>query len=160
MKGEGYIGTAVDYKTVFKCNDLVVRYVTAYGTKLVGDNAVYADYMANGCTLLTGAENTNEQRTWLAGTFKTTNTAEENAANALLATKASAYITLSDGTEITSAGISRSLQDMIVYADGLTGLTDMEKLALGTMYNRFKDVLDTWTEVELANIKGYAAGRK
>lgn len=159
MKGEGYTGTAVDYKTAFKCNDVMAQYVTAYGTKLVGDNTVYADYIANGYSLLTGADNTNEQRTWLSGTFKSTNTAEQNATNALLAPTVSAYIMLSDGlsAEVTSAGVQRSLQDMIVYANGLDDLTTTEKAALGKMYDLFKDVLDSWTEVDITNIKRYAA---
>lgn len=157
ISGMGYTGTAVDYKTHFKCNELVAQYVTAYGTKLVGDNTAYSDYMANGYSLLAGAENTNEQCTWLTGTCKTTNSAEVNAANALRKPTVSAYITLADGSEITSAGVQRSLQDMIVYANGLDGLTAVEKKALGRMYDLFKDVLDTWTEVDITNIKRYAA---
>lgn len=157
VKYDGYTGTAVDYRTQFRCNDLVAGNVTAYGTKLVGDNTVYADYMANGYTLLSGAGNDNAQRTWLSGTFKSTNTPEVNAANALAEPTVSAYITLTDGTEITSAGVRRSLQDMVAYANGATGLTDLEKMALGRMYDLFRDVLDSWTDMDISNIKQYAA---
>ncbi len=161
MKGEGYLGTAVNYKTVFKCNALMAQYVTAYGTKLTGDKTAYADCLANGFTLLPGADSTNEQRTWLAGTMKTTNTAAQNAANALLAPVASAYIMLGDGlsAEVTSAPMQQSLQEVLAQTNDRTDLTEQQKAALGVMYNLFKAVLDTWTDVDLSAIKQYGATR-
>lgn len=155
MEGEGYTGTAVNYKTVFKCNDMVAEYVTAYGAKLTGDNTVYTDYLAAGYTLKSGVE--NARTTSLEGTLKTSNTAAQNAANGALAPTARAYITLSDGTELVSAPVTRSLRDMAQYANGREDLTDRQKQALGNMYHLFKASMDTWTGVDIGNIQAYAA---
>jgi len=155
MEGEGYTGTAVNYKTVFKCSDLVAEYVTAYGAKLSGDNTVYTDYLAAGFSLKAGADNARTTR--LEGTLKTTNSATQNAANALLAPTAQAYITLSDGTELCSAAVTRSLQDMAEYANTQQDLTHKQKQALGNMYHLFKASMDAWTGVDIGNIKAYAA---
>ena len=156
IRDENRIITAVSYQTVFKCNDVAAQYVTAYGAKFTGDTAVYANYMAEGSYTLTGE---NLGTAWLTSTLKTTNTAQVNAANAVAAPTVSAYITLSDGLaeEVSSAGVTRSLKDMIVYANGLTDLTAVQKAALGAMYNRFKAVLDAWTDVDLSAIKHYGA---
>jgi len=153
MQGEGYTGTAVDYKIVFKCNELVAKKVTVYGAQLSGDRTAYCDVTG---TIESGAEALNERIVRLAGHIKSTDTVEENAANALLRPTCMAWISLTDGTTITSAGVQRSLQDMIVYANGLTGLSATKERALGKMYNLFKDVLDTWA-VDISNIKRYAA---
>ena len=158
IRDENRIITAVSYQTVFKCNDVAAQYVTAYGAKFTGDTAVYANYMAEGSYTLTGE---NLGTAWLTSTLKTTNTAQVNAANAVAAPTVSAYITLSDGLaeEVSSAGVTRSLKDMIVYANGLKDLTAVQKAALGIMYDLFRDVLDAWTDVDLSAIKQYGADR-
>lgn len=157
MVRETYIGTGVDYRTVLKCSDLAARNITAYGTKLAGEETVYADCLTEGYVLKSGADNINEAVTRLTGVLKNTNSEAVNISNALLAPTASAYITLSDGTELESAGVTRSLRDMVVYANGATDLGRQQQYALGTLYDRFKGVLDSWTDADIANIKQYAA---
>ena len=53
--------------------------------------------------------------------------------------------------------MTRSLRDMVVYANGATDLSRQQQYALGTLYDRFKGVLDSWTDADIANIKQYAA---
>lgn len=152
---EGY-GTAVNYKTVFKCNAVAAQYIAQYGLKLTGDNVIYADYMARGMELLSGGENTNTATTFLQGVLRKENTAAQNAVNALLAPDAQAYIVLSDGTELTSAAVKVSAKELIAAAVEAEELTVAQQRSLARMYMTFRDVLDTWEDVDLETLRSYA----
>ena len=140
-------GSAIRYKTLFKCSELVTRYVESYGVVLTGDETVTEDY---GMTLAAG-ENWGTVR--LDCTLSTNNTDEVNAANAVADVAVSARIVLKDGTELVSAAVTRSLQDLVVYANGVEDLTDLQKKALSKMYTLFSGVMEGW---EIPNIKSYA----
>ena len=144
-------GTAVDYKTVFKCNEVVAQYVTAYGAKITGENTAYADAVAAGMTLAAG---TNTAITTLENTLSLDYTEEVNSANILLAPTVNAYIVI-DGQELTSTAVTKSLADLLVEVNARTDLSRQEKAALGWMYTKFSYAIDA-LEVDLAAIKSYA----
>lgn len=146
--------TSVNYKTVFKCNDLVAQRVTAYGAKLTGAQVVYTDYLHSN-SLESGANRDNNCVTSLEGTLKKANTASVNASNAVARPEVCAYIHI-DGDEITSASVQYSLQDAVVAANGAVDLTDAQKTALGQMYLAFQSVFDAW-QADISAIKSYAA---
>ena len=152
---EGY-GTAVNYKTVFKCNEVAAQYIKQYGLKLTGDQVIYADYMERGMELSTGSENTNAATTFLQGIMRKENSAAQNAANAVLAPDAQAYIVLSDGTELTSAAVKISARELIAAAVEAEGLTAAQQRSLARMYVAFREVLDSWEDVDLDTLRGYA----
>jgi len=145
-------GTAVNYKTVFKCDEVVAQLVSAYGAKVTGENTVYANALEAGLTLTAGVS--NEAVTALVNTLSTEYTAEVNAANALAAPTVNAYIVI-DGLELTSVGVTQSLEQLLVAANARTDLTFAEKAALGWMYTKFQDVIDAM-EADLSAIKSYA----
>ena len=140
-------GSAIRYKTLFKCSELVTRYVESYGVVLTGDETVTEDY---GMTLAAG-ENWGTVR--LDCTLSTNNTDEVNAANAVADVAVSARIVLTDGTELVSTAVTRSLQDLVRYADSAENLTDPQKSVLGRMYTLFSGVMESW---DIPNIKSYA----
>ena len=143
-------GTAVDYKTVFKCNEVVAQYVTAYGAKVTGDQVAYADAVAAGLSLTAG---TNTAVTTLANTLSLDYTEEVNSANILVAPTVNAYIII-DGQELTSTGVTKSLADLLVEVDARADLTRQEKAALGWMYSKFQYAIDA-LPAELEAIKSY-----
>lgn len=146
--------TSVNYKTVFKCNELVAQRITAYGAKLTGDSVVYTDYLQTG-SLESGATRDNACITSLEGTLKKTNSAVANAANAVARPAVCAYICM-NGAEITSACVQYSLQDAVVAADSTAGLSDAQKTALGRMYLAFQNIFDAW-QIDISAIKRYAS---
>jgi len=147
--------TTLNYKTVFKTNALLAGYVTGYGAKLTGDTTVYADGVANGFVLSSGAAQRNELVTALAGTLKTANSQEVNGVNATAIVRVCAFLQLKDGTQITSAQVSCSLKDVVIAVNESTVLTDGQKSALGRMYQTFRSIFDAWTDADLSNIKSY-----
>ena len=155
VEEEDGFSTEVNYRTVFKTNEAVLDYITAHGAKFVGEETVYANYFTGGIELIGGGQENNHV-VGLGGTMKTANTAAENLANSLLTPTVSAYITLSDGTVLESAPVSRSLQQMAAYANDLTDLSNRQKEALGKMYDLFKPAMDGF-RVDISNIKAYAA---
>ena len=107
--------------------------------------------MAAGLSLTAGS---NAAITTLANTLSLDYTAEENAANILAAPTVNAYIVI-DGQELISAGVTKSLADLLVEVDALSDLTNQEKAALGWMYSKFQYAIDA-LEADLAVIKSYA----
>jgi len=156
MQGEGYTGTALNYKTHFKCNEVVAEYVTAYGTKLTGESVVYANALAGDYALLSGNANSNTVTTNLTGTMRSDNSAAKNAANAAAAPAVNAYIVLADGIELTSATVQKSLRQVVAEAVEQDELAMTAQMALGAMYDCFQSVLDSFPEVDIARLKKYS----
>lgn len=133
------ISTIVDYKTSFKSNDLVVGQLTGYGVKITGDNTVYTDFVEEGMRIKSGKWSNNLAITMLGGTLKSSNTPEENLANAQAKPAVCAYITLADGSTFTSTTIAYSLLDLIEMTAG-EKLNDSQKASLDFMERAFPEV--------------------
>ena len=153
IQNNGGIQSSVNYRTVLKTNEILVKYISEYGAKVTGNTTVYANYLTSGNTLQNGVA--NEMVTQLAGTLDSTKSLSENKANALLVPQVNAYIKLTNGTEVNSTTISKSFRDLIVQIDAMENLSRSEKYYLGTMYRTFQEVFDSWTDTELNNIKTY-----
>jgi len=147
---DGVASAAVNYKTVFKCNEVVSEYVTGYGLKLTGENSVYA---TRNRALSYGADNRNEFFTRLDGVMKSTNSVEQNNFNANAPVEASAYIRLDDGTEFTSMTVGKTLKELVATVNACNTLTEKQQYNLGKMYEAFKDTMDTWTDIFFGRIR-------
>ena len=147
---DGVASAAVNYKTVFKCNEVVTQYVDGYGLKLAGDNTVYA---TRNRALSYGADSRNEFVTKLDGVMKTSYSVEQNNANANAPVTASAYILLADGTELTSLTVSKTLKELVATVNTCNTLNESQQTRLGQMYGAFKDTMDTWTDIYFGRIR-------
>ena len=130
-----------------KCSDFVAGYVADYGIQVTGENTVTKSFGVE----VNGGENWATMR--LESTLSTANSAEVNAANAVAKVAVSACIMLNDGTELVSAPVTRSLQDLVIYANGAEDLSDLQIKALSKMYSYFADIMEGW---DIDNIKSYA----
>jgi len=145
--------TTVSYKTVLKCTDTAAGKIEQYGAMITGTECIYTNGLNGSYTLQGGTENVLTVQ--LDGTLRKENTFEQNQQNALQAPQVCAYFVLKDGTQITSAIAAYSLKDIIVMINEMSNLTDPQKYALGALYRAFRTLFDSWTDVDLSNIKRY-----
>lgn len=134
----------LNYRTVFKCNEVLAPWVQEYGAVFTGDTTVYADHLADGDALQTGANAKNSRTTGLTATLSTENTLEQNLANSERSPAVCAYIRLKDGTLLTSSTVMLSLRQAVAQAASRTDLTNQQKLALEMMRRVFPEVLSAW----------------
>lgn len=137
---DGGYSTALNYRTVFKSNDVLNQYVAAYGLKLVGDQEVYAAYNSD----IQGNGALNSFTTKLSGIMQEGNSDEQNTANAEAEVAACAYILLTDGYEANSAQTTTNLKSVIEKVNTCNTLTEDQKYALGKMYGLFRESMETW----------------
>lgn len=139
-----YIGTDLNYKAAFKCNDLVAQHVTAYGADITVDKTVSLDFLSR--PIEPGADSMNERKTTLRGTLRSTNLSFQNADNAAKAPLVQLYIRLDDGLQeqVSARPVELSLRDVLEQLCRSTDYTAAQKTALANMYNTHKVLMDTW----------------
>ena len=149
--------TGVNYRTAFKCNEVVARYIAenGYGVRLEGSVHTY-----EGSVVAGGDENlkiTRVNKVLEAEDMMNTAAAQAKAETAI---SASAIVnladnwTLSDEMTIVSAQVSRSLKDQITYASGkYHSLADDQQAAMIAMYNKYKALLSGWGSKEIGNVR-------
>ena len=131
-----YYGSAINYRTVLRCSDFVAYYIRQWGTKLTGTETVYAE-------AATAKAGYNSSKTALVGTIRDNNSEEQNIHNAEQQVLAEGYIRLEDGTELTSAGVSQSLHEIVMSVRHMT-LTEGQKAAMREMCRIFPDLMERW----------------
>jgi len=136
------VNTGISFKTVFKSNELVAQYVDGYGVRLADGDHFYEGAVEAG----------GNEKTVNIGNILDAN--DPQAENALVQITVSAIITLEDGTVVTSAQASASLQDAVAAANGLyTQLTGPQQRALRHMYSLFESVMEVWPDTVVGNIR-------
>ena len=138
----------LNYRTVFKCNEILAPWIQEYGAAFTGDTTVYADHLADGYTLQAGKDARNSRITGLTATLSTANTTEQNIANSERNPAVTAYIRLTDGSLIASSAVQLSLHQVVAQAATRQDLTDLQRSALEMMHMVFPEVLDTWTDLD------------
>lgn len=136
QKNADYYGSAVNYKAVLRCSDFVAYYIRGWGTKLTGEETVYAEAPAAVAGL-------NSSITALVGTIRDNNSEAQNIQNAEQKVLAQGYICLEDGTELTSAGVNQSLKDVAQEVSKME-LSAAHKAAMAQMCDAFSDLLARW----------------
>jgi len=150
---------ALNYRTVFKCDNTVAEYVTAYGVKIAaeGYDPVHSNYLEKGIVL-----NTVEDNSYISQ-LNNLLTPGMSLEDQILYTETTlptcAYITIADsfgsGNEVTSNSVNKSFKDMMEYADGQT-LTAVQQASLKDLYNKYEDLMTregaAWN---LTNIAGF-----
>ena len=141
-----YIGTDLNYKAAFKCNELVAQYVTAYGADISLSKTVSLDFLFR--PIVPGADSMNERKTTLRGTLRSTNLSFQNADNAAQKPLVQLYIRLNDGLQeqVNARPVEVSLRDMVAQLCKSTDYTVAQKTALANMYNTHKNLMDSWNE--------------
>ena len=141
----GVTGTALNYKTVLRCNDLLAEYIEGYGAKLTGTTAVYANSLD--AEFVLDATGDNAVTTRLENTMRSDLTDEENTQRGEQAVTACAYLLLADGTEITSTAVTKSLKDAVEQAYGSYALTAQQRVAMELMCRVFGTAMESWNLV-------------
>ena len=141
-----YIGTDLNYKAAFKCNDLVAQYVTAYGADISLSKTVSLDFLSR--PIVPGADSMNERKTTLRDTLRSTNLSFQNADNAAQKPLVQLYIRLNDGLQeqVNARPVEVSLREMVAQLCKSTDYTVAQKTALANMYNTHKNLMDSWNE--------------
>ena len=150
---------ALNYRTVFKCDDTVAEYVTAYGVKIAAEDydPVHSNYLEKGIEL-----NTVEDNSYISQ-LNNILTPDMSLENQILYTETPlatcAYITIADsfgsGNEVFSATVTKSFKDMMEYADGLT-LSAVQQASLKDLYTKYEALMTREGEAwNLTNIAGF-----
>jgi len=133
---DSYDASTVNYKLELKCSDFLVSYIAGWGAKLTGDETVYAQ-----AGRAKGGVNTFV--TALVGTVKNTNSESENLYNAEESPLVQGYLRLTDGTQLLSQGVHKSVKELVEYAS-THELTDRQTHAMHEMYLLFASILERW----------------
>ena len=150
-----YIGTDLNYKAAFKCDDMVAQYITAYGADFSLNKTVSLDFLTR--PIEPGAESMNERKTTLRGTLRSDNLGFQNAANAEAKPTVQLYIRINDGLQeqVNAKPVELSLREVVEQLSASTNYTVAQKTALANMYNTHKGLLDSWGD-SVESIRNYA----
>ena len=151
--------TAMDYKLNLLCDEVVKAYIDTYGGEYSVTESVSKDWPRDEINPYDGNadEDTryNVRKVRVGNILNSTLDIDKQKQYAEQTDiDANAFITLAGGTKITSATITKSLQDVVIAADKLVGsATTSQKHALANMYSAYETLMAPWFEQD-ASIPG------
>lgn len=142
--------SAMNFKTVFKCDEVVAAQVKEYGFTVGSTNTPYPNVVIDSFNGM----NLNEKTTTITGFLQ--EDGQDNQQYAELVFGVNAYITLKDNKTVNSAVKSRSLKQMIegTLSQWDEKLTVSQKKTLKKMYETYNvdNFMDNWANIE--KVKG------